>query len=126
VDRTYGTKPREIKRLWKEDKTDSAGFSALCRLHAYRVTKEKRKENRKWKYIPLECSCGDIFQFRDHWDCELTKSKITEPEEALIRKALGQWNGMGTQNRRKELADNARKVLKKLVGKDSSGDDIGE
>jgi hypothetical protein len=69
VGRDYGVKPNRVRKLWKYDMTDSNGFNALCRIHAYRITRGKIKENGKKVAIPIECSCGDMFQFRNHWDC---------------------------------------------------------
>jgi hypothetical protein len=54
-------KPKIVRKLWKADMTDSNGFNALCRIHAYRITRGKIKENGKKVAIPIQCSCGDMF-----------------------------------------------------------------
>jgi hypothetical protein len=61
IGREYAMKPRQIMKLWKYDMTDSNGFNALCRIHAYRITRGKIKVNGKTVSLPIECSCGSMF-----------------------------------------------------------------
>jgi hypothetical protein len=77
VGRDYGVDPGKVRKLWKYDMTDSDGFNALCRIHAYRINRGKIKVDGKSVAIPIECSCGSMFQFRNHWHCQTSKECMT-------------------------------------------------
>lgn len=119
VKKDYGEKPSRVRKFWKYDMTDSSGFNALCRIHAYRISRGRRKVNGKMVCIPIICSCGDMFQFRDHWQCQKAREGVTDEEQKLIESALGEWKGRNKMAARKKLADNAEKVLKKLTAIDT-------